>query len=135
MTATFTGECTPLESRAETASLEGLQHERRLILSEYAALKALHGPNGKWDNRRKAFLETAKIRCRMECQARQEKTTEAYIDALAHADAGYLTLIDEGIAGATRYVELDIAITELEERINSRQVELLAYNSEIRLAK
>lgn len=136
MTATYTpGDCTALESRAEIASLEGLHHERRVLLPEYAALRALHGPNGKWDNRRKALLEGLKIRARMEAQQRQEKTTEAYIDALAHAEPQYLALIDEGIDGATRYVMLDIAVSEIEERISSRQTELLAYNNELRLAR
>ena len=127
------GELTALESRADLDSLEGLHVERRQLLPEYAHLRALHGPNGKWDAKRKALLEATKIRARMLCQQRNEKVTEGLIDAMAHADDQYVDFIEEGVSGATRYVQLETAISEIEERIRGREFALLAYNAEARL--
>lgn len=133
--ASWSGELTALESRADVDSLDDLHARRRQLLPEYASLRALHGSNGKWDARRKQLLEATKVRVRMEAQQRQEKITEAYVDALAHADDRYALVIDEGIAGATRYVELETAVSEIEERIRTREIALLAYNAEVRLAR
>lgn len=131
----YAGECSPIESRTEIASLEGLQHKRRQLLGEYAALKALHGPNGKWDNRRKQFLELAKIKCRMDLQKKGEKVTETYVDALAHADEDYGNLITQGIEGAVRYIQLDTEMREIEEQIESRSAELYFLSAEARLQR
>jgi hypothetical protein len=131
----WAGELTDLESRADISSLEGLQQERRQLLREYAPLKALHGNFGKFDNKRKSLLEACKIRARMEMQQKNEKTTEAAVDALGHADPQYIAFIDEGIVGATRYIELETAVTEIEERIRNREICMLAYNSELKLAR
>jgi hypothetical protein len=131
----WAGELSALESRAEIDSLESLHVQRRQLLPEYAVLRALHGSNGKWDAKRKQMLEAIKVRVRMEAQQRGEKVTEGYIDALAHADDQYASMIDQAIMGATRYVMLDTEVSEIEERIKSREIELLAYSSEVRLAR
>lgn len=131
----FDGALTALESRAEIDSLEGLHVERRQLLPEYGVLRALHGPNGKWDAKRKALLEAKKVRARMVCQKNGEKVTEGLIDAMAHADEQYVNFVDQGIVGATRYVELDVAVSEVEERIKGREFALLAYNAEARLGR
>lgn len=126
---------TALESRADVESLDELHAERRALLPEYAALRVLHGQFGKWDNRRKQMLEAIKVRVRMEREAKGEKCTDAIVDAYAHADEQYAAVIDEGITGAARYVELDIRMSEIEERIRNREVSLLAYNAEARLGR
>lgn len=138
MTTTNTdwaGELTALESRADIDSLEDLHSRRRQILPEYATLRALHGNNGKWDNKRKALLEAMKIRARMLCDAQQKKATDATVDAMAHGDDQYVAFVDEGIVSATRYVELETSVTEIEERIRNREFSILAYNAEARLAR
>lgn len=136
MTATdFTGEVTALESRADVASLEGLHVERRQLLREYAPLRALHGPNGKFDNKRKALLEACKIRARMTMQKNGDKITETAVDAAGHADEQYVAFIDEGIAASVRYIELETMVSEIEERIRNREIGLLCYNSEAKLAR
>lgn len=135
VTADYTGECTALESRADVAALEGLHHERRQLLPEYRTLAALHGPGGKWDAKRKALLEALKVRHRMALQQRSEKVTDATVDALAHGDDQYIAFIDQGIAGHERYVELAVAMTELEERIKDRDHGLYAFSAEARLQR
>jgi hypothetical protein len=134
-TETFDGEVSALESRADVASLEGLHAERRQLLPEYSTLRALHGSNGKWDVRRKALLEAMKVRVRMELAARNEKITDATVDALAHGADQYIEFIDQGIYGATRYVVLETQISEIEERIRNREIGLYSYNAESRLAR
>ncbi len=131
----YEGECTALESRFDLASLEGLHALRRQMLPEYAALRALHGPGGKWDAKRKAMLEAMKIRARMELTKNGEKVTEAAIDSYGHADTQYVAFIEEGIAGATRLVELETAVTEIEERIRDRESSMYLVGKEAGLAR
>ena len=130
---TFSGELTALEDRAEVSSLDGLHAERRALLTEYATLRALHGPGGKWDARRKAMLEAMKIRARLDMTARAEKITESAVDAYGHADPQYIAFVDQGILDATRYVELETAISEIEERIRNREIALSVYGKEVSL--
>jgi hypothetical protein len=130
---TFTGELTPLEDRSETESLEGLHAARRALLPEYRMLRALHGPGGKWDARRKAMLEAMKIRARMDMTARAEKITESAVDAYGHADEQYVAFVEQGIADAARLVDLETAISEIEERIRNREIGQQVYGKEVSL--
>jgi hypothetical protein len=136
MTAgTWSGELSALESRAEIDSLEDLHARRRHLLVQLAPLKALHGPFGTWDAKRKQILEALKIRHRVELQAKQEKTTEGLIDALAHADPQYERFLDESTAAKAEYLTLDNELTEIAERIEGRNAALYAYSSEVRLGR
>lgn len=129
----YTGEMSALEDRADVASLEGLHAERRKLLPEYAKLRALHGTFGKWDARRKAMLEAMKIKARDEMTRNGEKITDAAVDARGHADDTYIAFIDRGIEDATRYVELETQISEIEERIRNREIALSVYGKEVSL--
>ena len=132
-TQDWAGELTTLEAKAEIDSLEDLQQRRRQLMTEYATLRALHGPNGKWDARRKSMLEAMKIKARMTLKAAGEKITEAMVDAEAHADPQYIAFLDAGDAGAIRYVVVDNEITELQERIEGRRAALYAFAREASL--
>jgi hypothetical protein len=129
------GALTALEARAEIDSLEDLQQRRRQLMPEYAALRALHGPNGKWDAKRKQYLEAMKIKARAACQQDGTKVTEGLIDAMAHAQDEYIQFIDAGIEGATRYVVVDNEITDLAERIENRKSCLYVFGGETRLQR
>jgi hypothetical protein len=124
-----------IEDKAGIESLEQLHSLRRQLLPEYKTLKALHGPFGKWDFRRKARLEAAKIQARIDVSKTGEKYTEAMIDTMGHADAGYIQFIEDGIDGATRYVEVETEMNELAERVESRIAELYAWGKEAGLAR
>ncbi len=130
---TWGGELSALETRADADSLEDLHARRRAILPEYAALRALHGGGGKWDNKRKALLEAMKIRARMELTKDGAKTTEAAVDALGHADDQYVAFVDRGIEDATRFVVLETEISEIEEKIRNREIALSVYGKEVSL--
>ena len=52
-----------------------------------------------------------------------------------HADEQYVRFLDEGIAGHIDYLRLQNDVDDLNERIRSRELEILAYNSELKLAR
>ena len=125
----------PIEERAEVDALGDLQQRRRALLTQLAPLKALHGHNGVWDNKRKQMLEAIKVRVRMALDAAGKKATDSGVDALAHADEQYARFIDAGIEDRIQYIVLQNEADEIAERIRSREIELLAYNGELKLAR
>lgn len=131
----WTGELSALESRADVDSLEDLHQRRRTLLVQLAPLKALHGPFGTWDAKRKQLLEALKVRHRMELAQRQEKATEGLIDALAHADEQYARFLEDSTEAKAKYLTLDNELTEIGERIEARNAAIYAYSSEIRLGR
>jgi hypothetical protein len=122
-----------VESRAEVESLDELHQARRELMPQFAALKALHGTFGLYDAKRKAILAAIHIRVRMELRDAQEKVTEALVDSMAHADEQYQRFLDESLTDRIRFIELDTEVSELEERIRSREIELGCYRSELSL--
>jgi hypothetical protein len=126
-------ELRPVESRADVECLGDLQKRRRDLLVNLAPLKALHGHNGIWDDKRKALLEAMKVKARMALTEAGQKATEGMVDAMAYADEQYARFIDDGITARIDYINLQNELDEIAERIQSRQTELLVYNSEVKL--
>lgn len=136
MSATISpDEVRPVEERAEVDSLGDLQARRRAVLVNLAPLKALHGHNGIWDDKRKALLEAMKVKHRMNANEAGVKVTDSAVEAAAYADEQYARFIDNGIAARIDYINLQNELDEITERIESRQTELLVYNSEVKLAR
>lgn len=128
-------EGSPLEERAGIASLDGLHAERRQLLNILAPLKALHGPGDLWDSRRKQMLEALKVRKRLELLETNQKVTEGLVDSLAYADEQYLRFLDQGERDRIEYITMQNQLNEIEEKIRDREVSLLVYNSEVKLAR
>lgn len=124
-----------LESRAGIRALDVLHAQRRQLMVMLAPLKALHGPFGIWDARRKQLLESLKVRARSALIAQGVKTTETMIDAEAHGDAQYLAFLDQSERDKIEYLHMQTELDEIEEAIRSREIELLAYNSEVKLSR
>lgn len=125
-----------LESRAGAESLEELQQARRDLLTKLAPLKALHGPFGLFDARRKQMLEALKIQSYHQLVKDGEhngKPPEWRVDAEAHGDPMYATTIDNAVTDRIEYLTLETELSALEERIRSREAELFAYGREIRM--
>jgi hypothetical protein len=126
---------TPLEDRAGVDALGNLHQRRRQLLVTLAPLKAMHGHNGIWDDKRKSLLEAMKVKARMSAPADKKPPTDAAVEAMAYADPQYVQFIDDGIAARIDYINQQNELTELEERIRSREIELLCYNGEIKLSR
>ncbi len=124
-----------LEDRASVESLEALHHERRILMRTLAPLKALHGPFGLWDAKRKQMSRACMVRARMAIIARHEKPTEAMVEAEALCDPQFVAFMDQAERDRIEYLCQQTQLDELEERIRSREIALQAYNSELRLAR
>lgn len=127
-------ELTALESRAEVDSLGDLHARRRQLMQQLAPLQALYGAFGLWDARRKQLLESLKVRARMELSG-DKKPTEAQIDAAAHADPQYERFLDDSYDAKVQYINLDTELSEIQERVRNRELALMAYAAELRLAR
>lgn len=131
----WTASPSALESRAEAESLDELHCQRRALLNQLAPLKALHGPFGTWDAKRKQLVELLKVKHRVRLMAEGVKTTEAMIDAEAHADEQYAAFIDASTRDKAEFLVLDNEYQELNERIRNREFCILAYNAELKLTR
>lgn len=124
-----------LEAKVGTDPLDALHHARRALIEQIAPLRALHGPYGLFDDRRKQLLEACKIRARMALSKDGAKCTEGMVEAAAYDDAEYERLLDEGYASRIDYIRLENEITEINEKIRSRELEIVAFSAEARLAR
>ncbi len=124
-----------IEERAQVDPLGVLHARRRQLLVTLAPLKALHGHNGIWDDKRKQLLESMKVQARMALMESGQKVTEGAVESMAYADELYARFIDNGISARIEYLTLQNEYDELAERIRSREIELLAYNGELKLAR
>lgn len=74
---------------------------------EYAALKTLHGPFGKWEHYRVALKWSLFLEHRTRPPvAGSDKWTEKLLDAAAHNDPRYRAFLDEGAKQAVRFTIL-----------------------------
>jgi hypothetical protein len=128
-------EMSALESRAEIDSLGDLHARRRTLLIQLAPLKALHGHNGLYDDKRKQMVEACKVRARLSLTEQQQKATDAAVESMAYADGQYARFIDDGISARIDYINMQNEYDEIMERIRNRELALLAYNSEVKLAR
>lgn len=124
-----------LEDRAGVDSMEKLQDARRGLLEHLAPLKALHGHNGLFDDKRKGLLEALKVKARLKITQDGGKATEGAVDALAYADQQYEDYLDQGVDDRINYIRLQNEVDEIAERVRSREIELLCYNAEAKLAR
>lgn len=124
-----------LEARVGTDPLDELHHRRRVLIEQIAPLRALHGPFGMWDDRRKQLLEACKVRARLSLGKDGAKVTEGMVDATAYDDPEYEKLLDEGYSSRIDYIRMENELSEIGERIRSRELEIAAYSAEARLQR
>jgi hypothetical protein len=126
-------EVRPVEDRAQVAALGDLHARRRALINRLAPLKALHGHNGIWDDKRKQLVEAMKVRARMAMLANGQKPTDQAVEAAAYADKQYEDFLDQGERDRIDYITLATELSEIEELIRDRELCLLVYNSEVKL--
>lgn len=140
-----------LEHRAEVDSLEVLQHKRRTLLKDYAPLAAKFkgGATAGTDASRKRHraLVAKRILIEMEQDWKSKakpgviavgefKTpAESALERMANADTEHIAFCDKLESDYTRFILLENDIEEIREKIRSREVELYAYNAELRMAQ
>jgi hypothetical protein len=124
-----------VEERSGVESLDALHAERRQINKELLPLKALYGSHSVWDAKRQAMGRALQIKARMAIEARGEKPTEKYVEAEALGSPEFEGFVDRAISDRIRFLELETELQEVEERIRSREVELLVFNSELKLSR
>ncbi len=126
----------PIESRAEVESLEALQAERRSLLPRYAELASkFKGGNGSSaDAKRKQHRALVSKRILADWLG-DKPPAEIALERMANADIEHIAYCEKLEREFTEYVLLEYRITEIQERIRSRETELMCYNSEMRLAR
>lgn len=145
-----------LEHRAEVDSLEALQHRRRALLKDYAPLAAKFkgGAVAGTDAARKRHRALVAKRILVELRQRFdagpqhvpskktaglmvpavfEEPSETALERMANADTEHIAFCDKLEADYTRFIVIENDIQEINEKIRSREVELYAYNAELRL--
>lgn len=143
----------PLEGRAEVDSLESLQHQRRLLAKRYATLGA------KFRGGQQALAETNRANHRAliaklileEMRAAHQKEqaqlaeaaggmvadkpfkepSEAALERMARADERHQNFVAQVEKDHIEYITIDIQMTEITERIQSRRTELECYKAEL----
>lgn len=127
---------TPLESRAETFSLEALQQRRRDLLDANGRLIALYGSFGHADDFRKQRAELLKVKYRMALTAGRAKPPSVdEVEAAAYGSDEYAQHLDTALAEKIEYLRVQSELDDIAEQIRSREIELLAYNSELKLSR
>jgi hypothetical protein len=96
---------------------------------------AMYGPFGLADDFRKRYLEVAKVKARAELTASDSRVTEAMVDARAYSSPEYEGWLERALAEKVEYLVLATRITEIEESVRSRELELTSYNRELALAR
>jgi hypothetical protein len=64
-----------------------------------------------------------------------QKATEANIDALAHADERYAGFVHDGVLTHAELVEMEVQMSEIEERILSRNTAIRAFAAEVGMTR
>jgi hypothetical protein len=132
-----------IESRADVDSLERLQDDRRKLLPRYAELAAKFkgGNSASADTKRKqerALVSQSILEDLRQKNAKVEgwkEPSEAALERMAMADPRYINFVNAIDRDFTEYVLLDYKIQEIQEKIRSRETELMCYNAELRLQR
>lgn len=122
-----------IEGKADVESLGVLHHLRRELLKELAPLKALHGPFGLFEDKRKQMIEAMKVKVRQERPVGAPKLSNDAVDALAHAHQDYVSFLDTAEDARINYIRKANDLSEIEERIRSRDIEIQFATAELRL--
>ncbi len=125
-----------IEDRADIESLEYLQHERAQIVPRWAALGAkFKGGNGvaSSDSLRKQNRAEIMNKIAVEKFGPEGVTKdriESMLERLANADPRHIDFCEQLRKEFEEFLTLDVQMTEIAERIQSRNGELFAYAKE-----
>lgn len=122
---------TDLEERVGVESLEVLHAERRVIIEKLAPLELLFGSGGdRWTAIRRQHRDGIAKRLLVENAGLSDKKLET----MANADPQHKAFCESTEAKYTDYMKWKTALSEVEERIDSRKAEMYHVAAEARLA-
>jgi hypothetical protein len=136
----------PLENRAETYSLEDLQHERRQKIKRFAHLARQFrgGQSASADTKRKEHRNIIATDILNDLRMEWAKThtdkdpfkepSEAALERMARADQRHRNYVATLENEFEEYILLENEITEINEKIASRRTELECYKAELFLS-
>jgi hypothetical protein len=126
-----------VESRAEVDCLEELQAKRREIIEHYAPLAVrFQGGNTRLiDAIRKQHRAIVSKKILSELPAGSKEPSEVALERMANAHPDHIAFVEGIESDGVAYIQMQNAITEIEEKIQSRQTEMNIYNTEIKLAR
>lgn len=111
-----------VERGFDVEPIDDLLAQLEATQAEWAHLRALHGPYGKWDNLRKNFLSVTMLKVRGGTPPNgAPKWTDDLTEAAAHADPDYQSFVANGVKEAAEYVTMDAEREGIWARINRGQ--------------
>ena len=118
------------ESRIGVDPIDRLLAEREQLVRFAADLYAKWGPFGSGEARRKSALALAHLQVRSDLDAKEERATEAKVDAMARTHPTYLSFLDAMEDGRARWLMAENDIQSITDRIHRGQSLVRAYASE-----
>lgn len=115
---------TDLEARVRTGDIErgfgavpidAINQKLAETDTEFARLKALHGPANKYEDQRKIVLAMQRILVRSKFADENKKFTVDVVDDEARASLVYKNYVDEGIIEAAEYEDMNSQRNHLNE--------------------
>jgi hypothetical protein len=126
-----------VEAAADVEAIDMLHADRRQIIKNMKHFKAWYGAFGMYDDYRKQYLSTLIVTIKDTPEAsgapRAKPMSDKEADARAHAHPKYREFLDRCQADRIRYIQLDVQLTEIEERIRSRDLEIQHATRSLRL--
>ena len=95
----------------------------------------MHGSFGLYDAKRKALVESMKVKARIRLVESGSKVTDAIVDAEAHCDPVYVAWLDEQLTEKVAFVTLEAELDTINDLIRNRELSMQTYNAELRLAR
>lgn len=125
-----------IEEKADVDSLAQLQQERREIMRRLTPLRAKYGSFGTIDALRKQYVEALRQEALNTLTAQNGKTPPEWIaEASAYGSEKYKSFIENWENQRIEWINLETQVTEIEEKIRSREIELRAYSAETMLGR
>lgn len=122
-----------IEARIGIQGIEELHDQRRTLVSVASGLRALHGPFGSGEVRRKIILSGIRDKIRTQHQVSGTKVTEAALDDKAHASTEYVAYVEDMIRQREQLVLVDNSLLEINDLITRDNTLVYHLTAEVKL--
>lgn len=122
-----------IEARVGIQGIEELHDQRRTLVSVASGLRALHGPFGSSEVRRKIILSGIRDKIRTQYQVSATKVTEAALDDKAHAAPEYIAYVDDIIQQREQLVLVENSLLEINDLITRDNTLIYHVTAEVKM--